>query len=104
MMSARPSRLGVVLNVRVTVSRTLALRPLLLLLLASGCYWCLWGSSAIDPPHCYKHAFAATYHFVGCVVVLRGGPVAEVVISQVCGAVCPLTDSVSELERSDLLT
>jgi hypothetical protein len=44
---------------------------------------------------------AATYHFVGCVVVLRGGPVAEVVISQVCGAVCPLTDSVSELERSD---
>jgi hypothetical protein len=41
MMSARPSRLGVVLNVRVTVSRTLALRPLLLLLLASCCYWCL---------------------------------------------------------------
>jgi hypothetical protein len=40
-MPAKPSRLGEVLNVCVAISRTLALRPLLLLLLASGCYWCL---------------------------------------------------------------
>jgi hypothetical protein len=100
-MPAKPSRLGEVLIVCVVVSRTLALRPLLLLLLASGCYWCLYVRQRSVLLIAVCVLFAATYHFVGCVVVLRGGPVAEVVISQVCGAVCPLTDSVSELERSD---
>jgi hypothetical protein len=59
------------------VSRTLALGPLLLLLLASSCCRCLGVISDCSIVSRTPFLRGATYHFVGCVVVLRGVPVSE---------------------------
>jgi hypothetical protein len=72
-------------EVCVAVSRTLALGPLLLLLLASGCYWCLQSCQRLLIFTWHPILRGATYHFVGCVVVLRDVPIAEEEMSNSCG-------------------
>jgi hypothetical protein len=62
-----------VLLLRGAESRTLALGPLLLLLLASGWGWCLLNSQRLLSFSSPCRSSAVTYHFVGYVVCWKRG-------------------------------